>query len=84
MKKKFIFAIALLAITSTAVFALSSFSSKSSNTDETTVQTDATCQGKNCTYTVGCDCPGFSPITDKEEYKKDYCKHCGHPKSSHR
>lgn len=41
-------------------------------------------QGKHCTGTVGCDCPGFEPITDGKEWEKAYCKHCGHKKSCHK
>lgn len=40
-------------------------------------------RGKHCSGSVGCDCPGFSPITDGAEWEKSYCKHCGHKRSSH-
>lgn len=40
--------------------------------------------GKNCTGSVGCDCKGFSPITNGKEWQKSYCKHCGHKKSCHK
>lgn len=41
-------------------------------------------KGKKCNGSVGCDCPGFSPITNGKEWQKSYCKHCGHKKSNHR
>lgn len=44
----------------------------------------APCEGKHCTYTVGCDCPGFSPITSDDVYKQSYCRRCGHHKKYHR
>ena len=41
-------------------------------------------KGKHCTETVGCSCPGFSPIKDGEVWKQAYCKHCGHKQSNHK
>lgn len=41
-------------------------------------------KGRHCTGTVGCDCPGFAPITNQEVWKQSYCKHCGHKKSVHK
>lgn len=41
-------------------------------------------QGRHCTGTVGCDCTGFSPITNGEVWQQAYCKHCGHKKSCHK
>lgn len=40
-------------------------------------------RGKHCSGSVGCDCSGFDPITDGDEWQKAYCKHCGHKKSCH-
>ncbi len=40
-------------------------------------------RGKHCSGTVGCDCSGFSPITNGYEWQKEYCKKCGHKKSCH-
>ena len=41
-------------------------------------------RGKHCTYTQGCDCSGFSPITSGEEWEKSYCRKCGHNKKYHK
>jgi hypothetical protein len=41
-------------------------------------------EGKNCNGTVGCSCPGFSPITNGNEWQKAYCRHCGHSRSVHK
>lgn len=41
-------------------------------------------RGKRCNGSVGCDCPGFEPITDGKEWQKSYCRHCNHKKSSHK
>lgn len=41
-------------------------------------------RGKKCSGSVGCDCSGFTPITDGDEWQKAYCKHCGHQKSCHK
>ena len=41
-------------------------------------------KGKHCTGTVGCDCSGFKPITDGDEWEKSYCKRCGHHKRCHK
>ena len=41
-------------------------------------------EGKHCRGTVGCDCPGFKPITNGEVWKEAYCKHCGHGRGYHR
>lgn len=41
-------------------------------------------QGKHCTYTVGCNCPGFSPITDGDVRHESICKRCRHHKSYHK
>ena len=76
MKKRIMFAIATIAVSVTAIIGLSSFASKSDS--------HADCHGKHCTYTVGCDCSGFSPKTDGAEWGKAYCKKCGHHKSYHK
>ena len=46
--------------------------------------THMTSQGTHCNGTVGCDCKGFSPITNGDVWQQAYCKHCGHKKSSHK
>lgn len=72
MKKKIMFAVASVFLSTITVVALSSFTSKSSNAteSESTVHTHVSCQGKHCTYTVGCDCSGFSPKTNGKEWEK--------------
>lgn len=86
MKKKIMFAVASVFLSTITVVALSSFTSKSSNAteSESTVHTHVSCQGKHCTYTVGCDCSGFSPKTNGKEWEKSYCKRCGHHKKYHK
>lgn len=77
---------AVFAVAVTAVFALSSFTSSSSKESQTEIESEMHIhsQGKHCSGTVGCDCPGFSPITNGDEWQKLYCKHCGHKRSCHR
>ena len=86
MKKKIMFAVASVFLSTITVVVLSSFTSKSSNAteSESTVHTHVSCQGKHCTYTVGCDCSGFSPKTNGKEWEKSYCKRCGHHKKYHK
>ncbi len=68
------------------ILGLSSFTSegKSAAEFDSTVHTHVSCQGKHCTYTVGCDCSGFSPKTNGKEWEKSYCKRCGHHKKYHK
>ena len=86
MKKKIMFAVASVFLSTITVVVLSSFTSKSSNAteSESTVHTHVSCQGKHCTYTVGCNCSGFSPKTNGKEWEKSYCKRCGHHKKYHK
>lgn len=42
-----------------------------------------TSQGAHCRGTVGCNCPGFSPVTSGDVWQQAYCKHCGHKKTFH-
>lgn len=41
-------------------------------------------QGARCTGTVGCDCSGFSPITNGDVWQQAYCKRCGHHRRCHK
>ena len=34
--------------------------------------------------TKGCDCSGFAPKTNGDEWEKAYCKRCGHHKRYHK
>ncbi len=86
--KKLVLSLAIVAVCSAAVVSLCSFSSEASATtvSATPVHTHfhSPSQGAHCSGSVGCDCPGFSPITNGKEWQKSYCRHCGHKKSSHR
>ena len=46
--------------------------------------TNVTAQGAHCNGTVGCSCPGFSPITNGDVWQQAYCRHCGHARRSHK
>lgn len=48
------------------------------------INADVSSKGKHCSYTVGCDCSGFSPKTKGKEWEKSYCRRCGHHKKYHR
>lgn len=80
--KKIICAISVFVVSMVVVIGLCSFVSKTEVKCE--VCTEASCQGKHCNGTVGCDCPGFSPKTDGDEWEKAYCRHCGHHRRSHK
>lgn len=86
MRKNTIYAIVAIVMSTTAIVGLSSFTSQveSSIEAKSDVHTHVSCQGKHCTYTVGCDCSGFSPKTDGKEWEKSYCKRCGHHKKYHK
>lgn len=86
MRKNTIYAIAAIVISTTAIVGLSSFTSQTESSIEvkSNVHTHVSSQGKHCTYTVGCDCSGFSPKTDGKEWEKSYCKRCGHHKKYHK
>ncbi len=86
MRKKIMFAVTAIVVSATTIVGLSLFTSQRENATEveSTVHTHVSCQGKHCTYTVGCDCSGFSPKTDGKEWEKSYCKRCGHHKKYHK
>ena len=77
-----IYAISTLAVSAIAIVSLCSFSSRLDTTTE--LHADGTCEGKHCSYTVGCSCPGFKPIQHQEVYKLSYCKYCGHHRKYHK
>ncbi len=80
--KKIICAISALMVSAVVVIGLCSFTSKTEVKSD--VCTEVSCQGKHCTYTVGCDCPGFAPITNGDVWEESYCKHCKHHKKYHK
>ena len=84
MKKLIIgFAVTMALVASVAVYANAHNQACSEHDHETTAVL-LHMEGKHCSGTVGCDCPGFSPITNGDEWQKAYCKHCGHKKSCHK
>lgn len=84
--KKTVFTISGVALATMCLIGLCSFvmDGRVENSALTELDTHTSCEGKHCTYSVGCDCPGFSPITDGKEWQKAYCKHCKHKKSYHK
>ena len=40
--------------------------------------------GAHCNGTVGCGCPGFSPITSGDVWQQSYCRHCSHHRRYHK
>ena len=86
MKKKQVLAVVAIVIFAVAIVGLYIFTTQTKNVEEIekSVPTHVSSQGKHCTYTVGCDCSGFSPKTNGKEWEKSYCKHCGHHKKYHK
>lgn len=81
MKKKILFGAAIIFATVSVSLTSFAYAQKYQSQDEDIC---LSCEGKHCTYTVGCDCSGFSPISGDDEYKKNYCRRCGHHKKYHR
>lgn len=54
-----------------------------SNSTNSETCSDTSCEGKHCTYTVGCDCPGFAPCSG-DVWAAAYCRRCGHHRKYHR
>ncbi|MBR4295095.1 MAG: hypothetical protein IKT53_08930 [Bacteroidaceae bacterium] len=73
--KKMICAVAVMVVSATMVVGLCSFVSHA--------ESDAPCEGKHCTYTVGCGCSGFSPKSG-DVWEKAYCRRCGHHRNYHK
>lgn len=84
MKKTILVIWAAMAVSSAVVFGMNAVSDNSQNGKTLDVHNHASCEGTNCSGTVGCKCPGFSPITNSELWKQAYCKHCGHHRRSHK
>lgn len=85
MKKNLIVMVTLVA-SMAAIMGLSSFTIgvQKGHGIASDVHTHVSCQGKHCTYTVGCNCAGFSPKTNGDVWEQSYCKRCGHHKSYHK
>lgn len=86
MKKKMIMALGALVIIVVVIVGLYSFfvQTEDAETVNKSVPAHVDSQGKHCTYTVGCNCSGFSPKTSGDEWEKAYCRRCGHHKKYHR
>lgn len=84
MKKKIAIVFAVLAVFSATIITLCSFTPHNDCIAGHEHHTHVSSQGKRCNGTVGCDCPGFSPITSGKVWQESYCKHCGHHKNSHK
>ena len=86
MKKKKVLVIVAIVVIAVATVGLYIFTTQTGSVEEIekSVPTQVSSQGKHCTYTVGCDCSGFSPKTNGKEWEKSYCKHCGHHKKYHK
>jgi hypothetical protein len=82
--KKIITILGLVAVAAVILVSLSSFTSKDNSVEPTPTHVHVSAEGKYCKATVGCDCRGFSPITDGKEWQKNYCKRCGHHKNYHK
>ena len=62
---------------------VSAKSVKNDELDNSPTSTQVAMEGKHCNGTVGCNCPGFAPITNGEVWQQSYCRHCGHHKRCH-
>lgn len=84
--KKLILSLVIITGCSVAALGLCSFASSNQEVSTVAVHTHshAASQGKHCNGTVGCDCSGFSPITNGKEWQKSYCKNYEHMKSCHK
>ena len=62
------FSLFAVSVISVCAFALTSFD----DGENVTIQKEkpVASEGKRCNGSVGCDCPGFSPITNGKEYQK--------------
>jgi hypothetical protein len=84
MKKMlFGFAVLMMMVATISVFA-NTQPAECTEHDHLSVTTQVSVQGTHCSGTVGCSCPGFSPITNGDVWQQSYCKHCSHKKSYHR
>lgn len=83
--KKMIFSFALLMtmVATVSVFA-NAQTTECTEHDHISTTTHVAVQGTHCSGTVGCGCPGFSPITNGDVWQQAYCKHCSHKKSVHK
>ena len=83
MKKKII-TIALCFGTVFMFAGLVTYKTNAADESNVNVKNSIAMSGKRCNATVGCDCSGFSAITNGEEWQKSYCKRCSHHKKYHK
>ncbi|MCD8296587.1 MAG: hypothetical protein LUC88_03345 [Prevotella sp.] len=83
MKKTILCSVAMIALIAYTTFA-KSFNNDYNTLNQHNITTHVCMQGQHCSGTVGCNCPGFSPITNGDVWQQSYCRHCGHKKSYHR
>lgn len=84
MKKRILYVVAIV-LSMLAIIALNFYMFDVGRDEaQSGVNADVTSKGKHCSYSVGCDCSGFSPKTNGKEWEKSYCKRCGHHKKYHR
>ena len=82
--KKILLSCSVIVVLVAAVSILASAKSvKSDELDNYTISTHASMEGTHCSGTVGCNCPGFAPITNGDVWQQSYCRHCGHHKRCH-
>ena len=83
--KKMLFTFAMLMTMVAAIsVSASTQSDVHSEQDHLSCATHVSVEGTHCDGTVGCSCPGFSPITNGEVWQRDYCRHCNHKRSVHK
>ena len=76
--------VAVMAMVASATVFANTHKEEAAIISHDTEHTHIASQGKYCNGTVGCNCTGFSPITNGKEWQKEYCKLCGHKKSCHK
>lgn len=73
-----------VAVAVVSVIGFCSFTNQNISRNEIAEEVHVHAQGARCNGTVGCSCPGFSPITNGQVWQQSYCRHCGHAKSVHK
>ena len=84
MKKMFFGFTVVMTVTAAVTTFATAVNDLSAGQEFLCLASQLTSQGTHCNGTVGCGCPGFSPITNGDVWQQGYCKHCGHKKSSHK
>ncbi len=84
MKKVIFGFVAVLALATSVSVLANVHNDGRSKCDQVFVTAHVSSEGTHCSGTVGCNCSGFSPITDGEVWQQAYCKHCSHHRRSHK